>query len=159
MRSLKEIISAIAIVDENVRNEAIRQPVLFINAVRYRVRKMRERAAAASALEQFSAEYVLSLRAKKRGEKLTEGYFKGRLQKSVLYRQRVQELHRTEEREEFAKLILEAYRMRRDAIRIIADAQNYEGIKEGSEIERMEAHRKLSKKAQELYKRRRRIGD
>jgi hypothetical protein len=55
-----------------------------------------------------------------------------------------------EAQEEFAKLLLEAFRMRRDSLRIIAEGQLAEGRRESGEVERIEARSRLVRKAREL---------
>jgi hypothetical protein len=161
MKKVSELISQLTVVDENIRAEAIRQPQLFIEAVRYRVRKMRVRAQAEAELEAFDAQLSITLRAKaiRRGDKGTEGYFKARLQKHSKHRSLQAAVNAAEANEEFSKLLIEAYRMRRDAVKILADAQGYEAMREGVDIERSVVHRRLVREARILQTKRQRNED
>ena len=152
-----QLIKELSVLDENVLAEAARQPALFIDAARYRVSKMRKRAQANAALEARWSHLALRIRAQKNEEgerRLTEAALKA----SVESRRSVKELRagleRAYEEEEFSKLILEAYRMRRDAIRIIAEAQNIEGIRGTKELEHIEQRNRLRKEAECLDRRR-----
>ena len=138
--------------DENILAEAARQPQLFVRASRYRVEKMRDRAVAAARLDHLRSELALRIRAKKNeaGEKITEAALKERLERHSQHRKLREEMERAYEQEELSKLLLDAYRQRRDAIRILADARNYEAIRGTAEIERIESQRKLRKRAREL---------
>ncbi len=159
MATSNELIQRLSVIDENIRKEAVLQPLLFVDLARYRVAKMRERCQAEAALQAFDAERGLSLRANKRGEKVTEGYFKSRLQKHPRHRQLVAALDKAEQREEFGKLLLEAGRMRNSAIKIVAEAQIFEGGRSSMDLERQSANRRLSVEARKLYNRRRQSGD
>jgi hypothetical protein len=155
MAKLSQLIKLLAVVDENIINEAIRQPLLFVDAARYRVSKMREVSRSIARLESFVSEFGLRVRAKGAGDqRLTEGFVKSKIQRSPTYKKLQSAVHDAERKQEFAKLLLEAYRMRRDAIRIIADEKNYESGKRGAEVERIQQHRRLENRARELHRRR-----
>lgn len=157
MIGAKELIRRLPVVDENILAEAARNPVFFMDAARYRVSKMRMRLAAEAALEYTSSR--ISLRLRRRGEKSTEGAIKAALAIDSRIVPLRQALHSAEASEELAKLILEAIRYRRDAIRIIGEARVYEGVRESSEVERITAKRKLQQTARELNERRQRTGE
>ena len=148
----EQIIATLAIVDENILSEAARQAVVFIDAARYRVSKMKAVSEAKIALEQGEAETALRIRTKRAqaGDKVTEAYIKQR----VVMSPRCQELRTAvalaERQDELAKLILEAFRMRRDAIKIIAEAQGYEAAREEGIATREAQERKLRKEARRL---------
>jgi hypothetical protein len=156
MPKLGELIRLLAVVDENIVSEAIRQPSLFIDAARYRVSKMREVSRAKAELDSCMSSIGLRIRAKGAGgdQRTTEGYVKSKILRSPTYNKLQSAVHDAERKEEFSKLLLEAYRMRRDAIRIIADEKNYESGRQGAEVERMQQRRKLVNKASELHRRR-----
>lgn len=157
MLKVSRLIESLSVVDENILAVAAGQPLLFVEASRYRVAKMRQRSRAEAALEACASELGLRFRTPTGNEqRITEGYVKTRLLKHPRYRQMKEEVDRAEEREEFAKLLLEAYRMRRDAIKIIADAQTYEGAKGAYQVERDDMHRRLSNEARKLQERRKR---
>lgn len=155
----KDLLGQLPVLDENILAEAVRQPLLFVEAARYRVQKMRKRALAGAKLEAERARIALKIRNKKnaQGDKMTEGALKERLETSPL----IQNLRRASdaayEEEEWAKLILEAYRQRNSAIKVVAEAETYEGHREGAVIERGEQHRKLVASARRLRERQGRV--
>jgi hypothetical protein len=149
------LIKRLPLVDENILAEAAKQPMLFIDAARYRVAKMRSRLKSEATLEYATAAVALKIRVRRAdGEKLTEGAVKAKVAKNLSLRTLRTACDDSTAREEFSKLILEAYRMRRDGIRIIADAHNYEGVKESSELQRIETRRKMVKRARALEEKR-----
>jgi hypothetical protein len=155
MKPVSDIINSLAIVAENIDEEAIMQPMLFVDAARYRVAKMRVRAQAETALDQITGELGLTIRARgsDSSERITNDYIKSRVQKHPKFRRLQTELQQAEQKEEFSKLLLEAYRMRRDALRIVAESQAAEGLRQVSGIERKSAERRLSQEARKLYAR------
>lgn len=155
----REIIAKLPILDENILLEAANQPQLFVEAARYRVAKMRNRAQALARYEVWCSELGLHYRRTKTGgdRRITEGEIKDRIRISKKARFYDTKLQEAFAQEEFSKLLLEALRMRRDAIRVIADARVSEGIREGAEVERIEARRKLINKARDLESRRRKL--
>jgi hypothetical protein len=160
MKTLSEIIDGLAIVAENIDEEAIMQPMLFVDAARYRVAKMRVRAQAETTLDQLSSELGLTIRARgSGGERITNDYIKSRIQKHPKFRRLQTELQEAEQKEELSKLLLEAYRMRRDALRIVAESQAAEGLRQVSGIERESATRRLKSEARKLHARRHQIDE
>jgi hypothetical protein len=155
--SARSLIDALPIVDENILVEAAKQPLLFIRASMYRVIKMRKRSQANAKGDYVRARLAMGIRGKKNqlGEKVTEGTLKEKVECDSSVRQLRKEVDLAFAEEEFAKLILEAMRMRRDAIRIIADAKVYEGGRETAEVERVDARRQLVEKARQLEHNRR----
>lgn len=153
------LLSSLVVIDENIKIEAVKQPGLFIEAVRYYVSKMRAHSQAEAVFEEFVARRGLFLRSQKRDskERLTEGYFKARIQKHPKYKVLQQALFNAKSEEVFAKLLLEAYRMRRDAIKILADAANYEAGRSVMEIERGDVTRRLRNKARRVQEAKRGI--
>lgn len=153
------LIQRLALVDENILGEAARQPVLFIDAVRYRVAAMRRRAQAITEFDYQRSRVALAIRAKRNaeGEKITETALKERVEKHSVVRGLRNQVDRAYEAEEFAKLIIEAYRMRRDAIRVIAESQIAEGMRESKEIEHIEQRQKMRHVAIDLEERRSRV--
>jgi hypothetical protein len=155
--TVDELIERLSILDENILKEAAEQPVLFLEAARYRVVVMRKRSEAVARKEYASSKLSLLIRAKVKatGDRITEDTVKSKVFRNKQYRVIHERAERTYEEEEFSKLLLEAYRMRRDAIRIIADAGRAEGISETAELERISARAKLHKEARKLADRRR----
>jgi hypothetical protein len=160
----ESLISRLALVDENIMAEAAKQPILFIDAVRYRVSAMRARAQANAELDYRRSRIALTIRARKdaAGEKkFTEAALKEKVESQTVIRELRAKMERSYESEELAKLILEAYRMRRDAIRVIAESQIAEGMRGGKEIELLEQNRHMHNTARSLEEKRRRteVGD
>lgn len=161
MRTAKSEITALvdqlSVIDEDIRHEAVRQPALFIEAVRYRVSRMRIRSQAEAMFEAFVSRRGLVVRARVQGskERVTEGAIKARVQKHPKFKLLQSALADAEAEEEFSKLLLEAFRMRRDAIKILADAQNYEAGRSVMDLERKDVTRKLSNEARRVQQARR----
>ena len=155
----RELISKLAIVGEDILSEAAKQPLLFVDAAAYRVAAMRKRATAVAAIEQKRAHLVLRKRAEKDdlGKKVTEGEIKANVEASKIIASLRHDVDRAYETEEFAKLIIEAYRMRRDAIRIIAEAENFGRMSGSKEIENIEQRKKMVSQVRTLEARRRRV--
>jgi hypothetical protein len=154
-----QLIRSLAVIDENIRAEAIAQATLFIEASRYRVECMRVRMQAEAEFEAFSSKRWLVIREKKSQvskERITNDQIKSQLQIGSNYRRLKAAVNRAEAEEEFSKLLLEAYRMRRDALKILADAQGYEASKQTAELEKDMIHRKMEREARRLYSSRQR---
>jgi hypothetical protein len=108
---------------DNVLAASSEQPGLFLQAIDYRMKAMRSNSQAKMALELSEADVSSSLRkeAKAIGDKTTESA----LSEQVMLNKSIQVLSKqkrdAEEQDEFAKLLLEAFRMRRDCLRIVGD--------------------------------------
>ena len=134
---------------ETVLSAAVEQAVLFGAAANYRVVKMRARAAAEIELERIRADVELTIRKQARDtdEKVTEGHIKALLtaNKTVQYQQnRVAE---AEAEDEYAKLLLEAYRHRRDSLEVVGQQSGAERamsrmVEEGLQESRRELREK-----------------
>jgi len=153
------LIKRLALVDENVLVEAAQQPLRFVDAARYRVAAMKNRAQVTAELGYLKSRLAMAIRAKgnEAGERVTDKACAERVEKHRLVRALSAKLDRALELEEFARLIMEAYRMRRDAIRVIAETQIAEGVKEGHEVDRIEQRRRLHTAARNLEQKRSRI--
>lgn len=147
-----ELVTKLPIIDEDVLTEASRQPLLFLEAARYRVVKMRKRSQATARYEAAKAQVSLLIR--RSGEKKTEGEVKARIEKNKDLRTLQRELDESYEQEEFSKLLLEAYRQRHSILKILAEHKIYEGNRETFEIEKNEQHRKLVNSARRLQEHR-----
>ena len=159
MVTAEKLIRSLVIVEEDILREAAEHPLRFVAAARYRVFHMRQVATLESQLELKRSRLGLKIRAAKdtEGKKPTEGYVAQCIEVSsetIRLREEVDKAHALEE---LSKLILEAYRMRRDCLRILADYQNIQGMREVKEVESMDARRKLVSTARELQRRRTRL--
>ena len=116
--NIQRLIRKVGFDAENVGKAAEEQPVLYIKAARFYTQKLREVNAAKAKLIETKAAKGAELREKlaESGDRVTEG----RLQESLSQDKRVveceKELSKAEELETYAKLMLEAYKMRRDEI-------------------------------------------
>jgi hypothetical protein len=125
---LKAILDNVDFSVEDVAEAAAKQPRLFLAAVDFRIAKMQELSAAEMVMEETSAERELAIRkeAQQGGDKITEGNIKARLTldpKVMLVNRKYHEAKSLDER---AKLVLEAYRMRRDSIDVIGNLSGAE---------------------------------
>jgi len=159
MPTASELIEMLPIVSENIVAEAAVQAQKFIQAATYRVERMRVRARATATLEQHRAHVGLRARAKKDsdGKKPTEGAINARIELdsvTKLLRKRHDEAHA---REELAKLILEAHRIRRDSVRILSDHLLKDSTREGYEVDRIAEKQKIRNQVRQLENRRRRV--
>ena len=153
-----ELIDLLAVIDEDIKATAWNQPTLFIKAARYRVDRMRIRAQKEQELDVTKSRLATKIRNKKdeQGKKVyTEGAVKERVEVQEKVRRLRGELDRAFEEEDFSKSLMEAYRQRNSAIKIIADMQAYEGMREGVAIERGEQSRKLRNVTRKLTDKRR----
>ncbi len=108
-----------------IAEAALSQPRLFVACANYRIKLLRERKAAEASLKSLVTRQSIRLRAKYKGmgEKLTEAELKNLLTRNQFIKSAEVELADLETEEEYAKLLLEAYRMRKDALQVIAQAQ------------------------------------
>lgn len=133
--------------------------ILFAKAARYRVDAMRSRCQAEAAMEEAGATLNLRYRANTSGERKTEAYYKSRIMLNPRYKRCKKALEEAVLREELAKLILDAYRMRRDGIKIISEHRGYGAMDGEAMLERSNQTRRLAARARQLSIRRQRIED
>lgn len=152
----KQLIRRLAILNENIASEAALQPSLFVDAARYRVAKMRKRAQIGAKLQYEQARIAMLIRNRKneRGEKMTEGALKERVETKLIIKRLRAASDRAYEEEEMSKSIQEAFRQRNSAIKIIAELQIAEGNRESAQIEKDEQHKKLVARARSVIGRR-----
>lgn len=153
MLDIEGLISSLQIIDENVCVEAIKQPLLFVDASRYRVARMRERSKAEAELDEITSRLGLLYRSRAKDGKPTNDHIKALVQKSPRWKTARDRVHRAEEKEEFAKLLLEAFRSRQQALKIIADAHWYEASK-ATAVERDMQNDRLRSQARRLQAKR-----
>ena len=113
---------------EDILNAAAEQPRLFMDAVEYRVQRMDRRIQAEAAMKHMQAEQSLEIREEQAAsaDRITENKITAMLATDVDLQQTVQAFNQEERGEEYAKLLLEAYRMRRDCLRIIGELSGRE---------------------------------
>jgi hypothetical protein len=121
--NVTKLLEKLDFADEAVIGAAREQAQLFLEAARLRIQKMRERVEAESQLALVKSELSIKIRHKAvtRGDKITEGHVAARLAKNSQVIEAQEKFNRAEEEEEFSKLLVEAFRMRRDAEKIVGD--------------------------------------
>lgn len=135
---LKTVLNSLDFLETDVIQAAVSQPKLFREAARFRVAKMRDVSRAKAQYETIRSDAALKLRRKKETDKgLTEGAIKDRVDSNPDVLKAHAKLQRAYEAEEFAKLLLEAYRMRRDSLRIVTEANGAEVGREMKELRTM----------------------
>jgi len=134
------LIDALDINADLLEKAAMVQPKLFLEAARIRVQKMRSRRIYESMLEAKKASLGLRIRRKhaELGEKLTEAHITSRILQDEAVTEIAGKLHRAEEEEEFAKLLVEAFRQRRDVLKVISEQRNAEAYLGRVSLGRME---------------------
>jgi hypothetical protein len=155
---LKELISKLDFTEEEVEYAAMEQPKLFLRVSRFRVQKMRDRVEAELSYENKLAQYSSKYQERKdeKGKRqLTEGAVKAKVQ----LKPEIQKLRKRMELsfvfEKASELLVEAYRSREKAIKIIMDARWAEGgklIRQATEEGGKKAAKKLARDIRDRYK-------
>ena len=108
--------------EENIIAANREQATLFLEASRYRVKKMRGRIQAESRLDAEKAKASLFFRVKKAAKSgITEGYIKDKVMMDKGVQEARMKYDKSQVHEEWAKLFLEAYRQRGHAIKTLAE--------------------------------------
>jgi len=133
--NLEELINALDFSEERVVDAAKEQPRLFINASRYRVRKLRERIRAESRLKEVAASLSLRIRANLKAlggdTRITEGLIQARLYGKREYKEADAAVATATEYDEFSRLLVEAYRQRAAALRVVQEVMGIENAMAG----------------------------
>lgn len=116
---LERMISKLVFHEEDVARAAMEQPKLFLEACRFRVQKLRKKIAAKTDYEQKYARVAMQLRAQKRKGQ-TEGLIKDRAALHSSVREAKKAFDKAAVAEEWSELLVEAYRQRKDACKILA---------------------------------------
>ncbi len=121
-RSIGALLGQIDFSPENVVQAASVNSVLFIEAVQHRYESLSKRTAAKMLMEQITAGKDLNLRAEARatGDKTTENQIKATLTMDPEVAEATEKFNKAEELDEYMKLVVEAFRMRRDCLQIVA---------------------------------------
>ncbi len=149
---LPTLIDALEFTDETVASAAELQPKLFLEAGRFRVQKMRKKNQAEAAHALLLSEKALKTREKFKndGEKVTEANIKEKLGRDRELLDAAKLCSSSEESEEYARLLVEAYRQRSSSLKVVADLMNSEArvrsLDSGPEI------KKLKEKLKSKYK-------
>lgn len=118
-----ELVHKLAFSQDNVMNAAAEQPVLFFDAAEYRVAVYRKYMVAKQELATVRAAVSLAIReaAVKAQEKTTEGLIEARVLLDDNVNIAQQACQDADVEEESSKLLLEAYRMRRDSLKVMME--------------------------------------
>jgi len=143
--NLRYVLDSLDFSDEDVVEAAKKQPKLFLEAARFRVRKMRERVGAEAKYKTLQAskgaKYRKSLA--ESGARVTEGQISERVTANAEVKRALEGFQEAQEVEEFSKLLLEAYRMRRDSAKVVAELLGAEiyisklGFGQSTEMDKM----------------------
>jgi hypothetical protein len=108
---------------DNTIEAAATNPLLFKLAADYRIECLEKRNNAKMEMETAKATAELEIRkdARQTGNKITEGHIDALLLVDKTVSKLVTAFNRAEERDEYAKLIVEAFRMRRDSLKVVGD--------------------------------------
>lgn len=123
METLKKLLQKIEFSSDNIVAAAADNSALFLKAVEYRIQAYRAKSAAKMALETMQAEKELKIRGQAReiGERITERNVEALLLIDKEVRNQMEAFNQADEEEEYSRLVVEAFRMRRDCLRIIGD--------------------------------------
>lgn len=116
--------------DHEVLSAATSQPALYMKACDYRVACMRKQQQAEFRLDVVRADTAAKLRDEyaERGEKIAEKLMNELLDGNKDVQAARVESETADRGEEYSKLLVEAYRHRRDALRVVADMMRAEEI-------------------------------
>jgi hypothetical protein len=120
---LIQLIEGLSLDADTVLEDASKLPTLFLKAADYRVQKMRQAVQAEMKLDTIRAEAEIEIRnsAVEAGEKITEGHIKSHLILNPDVVQATEKSNEAEAQQEYGKLMLEAYRVKRDCLRAVSD--------------------------------------
>lgn len=118
---LTSLMDKLDFTEENVVTADREQASLFLEASRYRVKKLRHRIQTESVLDSAKAQAALLLRAKKKELDLTESCIKDRLTLNPNVKAAREKYDNAQVGEEWSRLLLEAYKERGRAIKTMAE--------------------------------------
>ena len=121
-RTIAALLGQIDFSPDNVVQAAAVNSVLFVDAVGYRYDTLSKRTAAKMLMEQITAGKDLDLRkeARAKGDKITERQIETNLTLDPDVAEAQKNYSKAEELDEYMKLVVEAFRMRRDCLQIVA---------------------------------------
>ncbi len=121
--NVESVLSKLEFAPEDCISAAARNPLLFRDAADFRVSCLRKRNAAKMAWESGSGARELKLRKEARagGEKITNDEVTASLLTDPTVALLRKKFDDADEMDEYSKLVVEAVRMRRDALRVIGD--------------------------------------
>ncbi len=117
--SLEDLIARLAFAQEETPAAAVEQAKLFMAAADYRIKKMKTRQEADAKLDDLRVHRSLQLRATNAKGKLTERHLNDLVDRDPKIQGARDEAATAKRREEWAKLLLEAYDHRRSTLKIL----------------------------------------
>lgn len=157
---VEALLKKLSFVEEEVSTAAREQPTLFMQAARLRVQKLHERERAEARLKLLKSQKAQKIRNKiaALGDRATEGRVGELLAGDKEIRLSEKALHDAEEEEEYAKLLVEGFRMRRDSLKVIVEMVGAEVYVQralaGDSTELRKIHNKLESKYPGVKKKR-----
>lgn len=108
---------------DNVVDAAAVNPVLFVRAIKYRLQCLEEKVRLERSLKRLSAETELAIRseAKSNDDKITENHIRAKLLLDEDVSEAIKLSEEAEVYDEYSKLVVEGFRMRRDCLKIVSD--------------------------------------
>lgn len=148
--SVKELVDHLAFAQEETETAALEQAKLFMAAATYRVQRMKDRQEAEAALDDARTDRGLSLRRKNAGAKkaLTEKFLSDLVDSDSAVRDVRNKALEARRKEEWAKLLLDAYEHRRSAIKTLVQFAYIEDSFRpgGEELDKMKRRREQLKR-------------
>ena len=128
MRSITDLLGQIDFSPDDVVRAASVNSALFVEAIEFRRQCLSGRTAAKMTLDRVEADTKLRIRrdAKANGDKITEAYIEELSLTNVAVRESLEAFAKADELDEYSKLVVEAFRMRRDCLRIVGDLMRNE---------------------------------
>jgi hypothetical protein len=117
--SLEDLVARLAFAQEETPSAAVEQAKLFMAAADYRIKKMKIRQEADASYEDLRIHRSLQLRATNAKGKLTERHLNDLVDRDPKIQQARDDAATAKRREEWAKLLLEAYDHRRSTLKIL----------------------------------------
>lgn len=136
-----KILKELDISQETLSQAALTQGRLYMEAARFYVQAIKNAAQAKARLEERKADRAQYFR--KRGMKKTEGQVKELVALSPSVKKLQIKCIEADEKEQYGKLLLEALKMRRDAIRILSEVVEDEARSELRLMKEKKAKREL----------------
>jgi len=127
------LLGAIQISDD-VAGSAVRCATLFVDAIEFRRECLEKRATAKLDMERAETEKSLALRREFRsvGDKATEKNLEELTSVSPRVRQKVDAFQKADAADEYSKLVIDAFRMWRDCLRMVTDLTRNEMSAQGA---------------------------
>jgi hypothetical protein len=122
--SVGDLLDNISFQDEEVVQAAMVQPKLYLEACRLRVQKMRARMQLDSMLRVKEADVELRIRkwyTDRSKDKPTESHIKAKISKDKPLQELTKRRQEVFQEEEFCKLLVEAFRMRMSALKVVGE--------------------------------------